>query len=103
MPLVAAAAIAGGAAIYGATRQSNAATTAAGIQANANTQAAQLQAQAAQQALQFEQQQAGTAQQNYLGTQAFNRNVYNTQQTNLAPYRAAGAGSLADLARPIGQ
>lgn len=89
--------------IFGADEQSGAAKQAAQIQANANTQAAQMQAKSAADALAFEQQQAGVAQGNFQNTQAFNRSVYTNQQRNLAPYRAIGAGSIAELARPIGQ
>lgn len=89
--------------IFGANKESGAAVQAAQIQAKAAQQAAEMQAQAAQQALQFQQQQDAQAQKNYTDTTAFNRGVYNTQQANLAPYRAIGVGSLADLARPIGQ
>lgn len=100
-PLVAAAGVTALGGLVGGAISSHAANNAAEVQSGAAMQAAKLQADAAQRALEFEQQQAAQAQKNYNDTTSFNRGVYQTQQANLGPYRAAGAGSLADLARPI--
>lgn len=100
-PVIIASMIAAGGATAGAAINASGAKSAAQTNAGAATSAGELQAQAAANALAFEQQQADVAQKNFLGTQQFNRQVYNDQQARLAPYRAAGAGAIAQLGQPI--
>lgn len=89
--------------IYGANKQTSAAMQSAAAQIAAANHAADLQAQAAAEALAFERSQAAQQQQNWQTTQDRNYGIYQTQQANLAPYRALGAGAIAQLMQPIRQ
>lgn len=87
--------------IYGANKQADTSLQAAQMQIDAANHAADLQAKAAADQLAFAKQQADLAQQNYMGTQQFNRSVYTDQQARLAPYRAFGQGAVSQLGQPI--
>lgn len=88
--------------LVGAKMQSKSASKAADVQTQAANRAAEMEAEAAKQQLAFQQQQAQLAQQNYMDTRNFNRQVYTDQQARLAPYRRFGEGAIAQLGRPIG-
>ncbi len=100
-PLVGAGIVTGIGALAGGALQAHAAGEASKTQTTAANAAAELQAKAAEQALQFQREQAALAQQNYMGTQTYNRGIAAQHYADLSPYRTAGTGSLFQLGQPI--
>jgi hypothetical protein len=118
VPLIVGAASAG-ASVYASRAGSSAAKRGAQLQTNSANYAADLEAKANQRALEFTQAQEAQRQKEFQITQDRNKVIYDaemardqsryddqqarytTRRNDLAPYRAFGAGSLAQLAQPI--
>lgn len=95
------AAISGLASIFGGKQQSRSVSNAAQQQTQANNYAADLEAQSAQDALAFAREQEEQRKREWEMAQERNWQVYLQQREDLAPYRQLGAGSIAQMARPI--
>jgi hypothetical protein len=111
IPLVVAG-VSAGATVYGAKKSSAAAKASAKYQTDTANYAADLEAKSSADALAFAREQeaqrhkefAATQDRNYalwLSDQDREQQRYDTRRADLAPYRALGAGSIGQLAKPI--
>lgn len=87
----------GGGAVYGAKKQSSAATKAAQVQTTSANTAAEIQAQSAKEALDYAKGVEATRRTEWQSTQNLNYDQYRQQQDRLDPYRQVGNQGLGIL------